>query len=446
MNFTSDANIFIGCNERFVHLSPAEKFDETLALIQYWTSFTAGNRNASLQIFSSPAAVPVIANVSKRLGKEINCIILPAANDVIGSLNNIAHKSTENTKNSLILLSNNAFFPEKDELFAAARRIQADRRALLIFAGEKNAFEDFPRLVFSLENQPLGSVPKSISGLSRTLATLFAQTDKGESIPAENARRLAIQLIGSEPAARTVLRGLYEFLESANKLTRSDLNRFFSVEDRIVNLCSGPRMTGAEIERSSVVDLGLYLIAPALLPEIATAAAASSNKMCQEVDLIGCAALLDAVGIGMQSVRSPEPVEPEVQVDPPANEQSAGVPPEKSGYSLSASAENRLRTWLLEAYGLDKSLIKEKVEYLNFIFELFFYHFGPGEMNLGRAATPVELLGRHLDNFGGMINAAAIARECQVLSRVNDRGEIRIRSTEPAGFPEITIPITNILK
>ncbi len=446
MDFTIDVIIFIGCNKRFVHLSQAEKLNETISLAQYWTDFVSRLPGSSLRFFTSPEAVPVVADVSTRLGKEINCIILPEANEFAASLKKFMQTSLENKKNSLILLSNNAYIPKNVEIMTVVHKFEAGGKRFLFFGGEKSGYENFPRLVFSLDNKPVASVPKAVAGLSRVLSAFFTQTEKDKEIPTEKARRLAIELIGCKAAARASLHGLYEFLESADKLTRADIDRFFIVTDRIVQLDNGTKMTGAEIEKSAFVDLGLYLMTASVMPELLAAAGKTSKaETYSPFDLIAAATALNAVEVEFELVRSTTENLPRVKNTRPERNQSEHKKERAIAYALSQSGEKRLRTWLLEAYGLDKSLIKEKFEYLSFIFELFFYHYGEGDMSVGRAATPVELLGRHLDNFGGMINAAAISRECQVLTRKTGRREIRIRCTAPAQFPDTTIEIADLI-
>ncbi|KAA3615949.1 MAG: hypothetical protein DWQ05_09285 [Calditrichaeota bacterium] len=457
MILNKHALIFIGCNSRFVYLSHEEKLKEVLSVIRFWTNYSLKIKCSSLNYLVAPDAAPFVAKTSETLGREISCIVLPSVNKFAESINNVLKTFGEGKKNSVFLLSNNCYFPQPDELSPAFQKINSEERSLFFLTGQKSDFGLYPRLVVSITGEPVGSVDKTVSGLSRALASFYASTEKGGEISAERALSLAIDFLGTKTSAKGLLHNLFDHLSSGEMLVRTDLEKYFTAKDRIIELVNGQKMTGAEIEKTSAVDLGVYVFSPQILQEAVQVLIEFNKSKSQPVfDLIGAVATLQRADVEVYKVKKPdseENVVSQIYGKPESASHSETQviyrSPDKkkqpTSFVLSEIAEKRLRTWLLEAYGMDKALIKEKFEYLGFIFELFFYHFGEGAISLGRAAAPVALLGRHLENFGGMINAAAISRECQVMTRATENDTIRIRCTAPALFPDTNIPISDIL-
>lgn len=451
------ALVFLGCNPRFKYKTPAEKFDAILRTIQYWNEQHYLLSLASVNFLVAPEAVPVLTSVSEKMGREVPCFLLPSVENYIPAISNIVKNIQNSVSSHHFIVVNSSYPPRTTDFATLFKNNDQENRTFYFLKGEKSEFSQYPRLVHSLTGELIGSVEKIVAGRSRALAAYYAHTDKGKELPAERALSLAIDFLGTKTAVKDTFQDLYDFLEKGNALSRNQLEKNFNSQERIVPLLNGQKMTGAEIEKTALVDLGIYFTSFEILQQTLGVLSKIRQTTEYSLDLIGAAASIAGCkidGVLVESLQGEHHAIDTIYAKQAQDAQAAELAnTEKSNQNgahekatITNAGENRLRTWLLEAYGTDKQLLKEKFEYFRGTFDIFVQNFGSGDISVGRSAAPVAILGRHLENFGGMINAAAISRECVVLIRKNSKGFVHIRSPHTRQFPSTDINIAEVVK
>ncbi|KAA3659450.1 MAG: hypothetical protein DWQ10_08855 [Calditrichaeota bacterium] len=452
MTFPKHGLVFLGCTQRYQYASASEKTKELNSIIQYWSEQKSRFQLSSVSFLVAQSVASPLASLIEKSGKELACFLLPSANTCFHAVANIVNNLQSLNDVSSFLVVNSAYLPSSSNITTLLKNDQADQQKLLFLKGDKSHYVHYPRLVTSLDGNLIGSVERVTVGISRTLAAFYTHTDRGSELPANRALSLALDFIGNKNAVKFSLSKLYDYLEAGQSLTRSMLDKFFSAHDRIIQMVNGRKLTGAEIEKTSSVDLGVYLTSGELLQKGLHILANNQSASGFYLDLPGALATLADTRIEALHIQ-PEMLEnnlveaiydkkSRLQNDPNQDTVQMGM---KRRHKFADNGNNRLRTWLLEAFGSDKALIKEKYDFIRFAIDLFYDHFGEGELSIGRSAAPVSILGRHLEDFGGMINAAAISRECLVLIRPTTSGKLRIRSPHPNQFGNSNVDISDML-
>ena len=331
-------------------------------------------------------------------------------------------------------------------------RFEQTHADLAFIVGEKQWEPDAGRVVFNRDGSPLASIEKYDTGRSRLLAVYFAQTENGAIIDANRAITLAKEFIGPERKIATALGDLYGLLRRGIPISREQLLRHFSPDDRMLVLPKRRKITGAEVEKSQFVNLSVFLFKAEVL--YAALEQIGADNAQQEEYLPDVIAILAEQGKHLLAVNTEGPEEslafntPDdlqrveqalaLQVQPirPFDHKREMLQP-LGKWLQQIELPERIRAWRPQPpdAGRETAPKTQPSELLQTCLEKFRTTYGDGAMLVARAPARVNLMGRHIDHQGGPCNTIGIDRSIYVVARPRPDRTIRLRNIDAARYP-----------